>query len=78
VKNAKGIPTHTEFFCAELYAYDEYDSWGSGQYFTDDVFMCGRYICPEAEKSAREKGLKIFLVTITKKNGEHKIEVAEI
>jgi hypothetical protein len=61
----------------KLYAYDEYDSRGSGQYFTDDVFMCGRYICSEAEKSAKEKGLNIFLVTITKKNGAHKIEVAE-
>jgi hypothetical protein len=33
----------------ELLAYDEYDSHGSGRYFTDDVAMYDRYTYSEAE-----------------------------
>ncbi|GHV78763.1 hypothetical protein AGMMS49944_05540 [Spirochaetia bacterium] len=64
----------------ELYAYDEYDSWGSGRYFTDDVMMCDRYTYSEAEKEQNDKGLKIFLVTITKdgKLNTCKIEIGEM
>jgi hypothetical protein len=64
----------------ELDAYDEYDSWGSGRYFTDDVMMCERYTYSEAEERQKEKGLKIFLVTITKdgKSKPYKIEVGEM
>jgi hypothetical protein len=64
----------------ELYAYDEYDSWGSGRYFTDDVMMCDRYTYSKAEEGQKENGLRIFLITITK-NGKPnacKIEVSEM
>jgi hypothetical protein len=64
----------------ELYAYDEYDSWGSGRYSTDDVMMCERYTYSEAEERQKENGLKIFLVTITKdeKANTCKIKVSEM
>jgi hypothetical protein len=57
----------------ELSAYDEYDSWGSGHYFTDDVLMCDRYTFSEAEAEKEKRGLKIYLVTITKNEKSQKI-----
>ena len=62
----------------ELYAYDEYDSWGSGRYFTNDVFMCGRYTYSAAKTEKKKTGLKIYLVTITKAETTHNIEISEM
>ena len=59
----------------ELLAYDEYGD-GDGRYFTGDVFMCDRYNGGEADDIAKEKNLRMILVTITKKNdGNHGIEI---
>jgi hypothetical protein len=61
-----------------LLAYDEYDSRGSGRYYTDDVYMCDRFTYSEAEEEAKERNLKIYLVTIIPENEEHKTEIGEI
>ena len=61
----------------ELLAHDEYDSWGSGRYYTGDVFMCRRYTLSEAEAEQRERGHRIYLVTITKQGEERSIAIAE-
>ena len=50
----------------ELLAYDEYDSQGSGLYFTDDALMCDRYLSGEAMRIANEKKFKTFEVSIGK------------
>ena len=62
----------------ELLAYDEYDSMGSGEYFTDDVLMCNRYTYSEADAEKDNNGLKIYLVTITKIGNSHKLEISEM
>ena len=62
----------------ELLAYDEYDSWGSGRYFTDDVLMCDRYNYSDAKEKTEGKGLNVYLVTITKNETSHKIEISEM
>jgi len=52
----------------ELLAFDEYDSIGSGDYFTDDLIMVRRFTSIEAEKKVDEderyKDLKIYYVEI--------------
>jgi hypothetical protein len=62
----------------KLLAYDEYDSRGSGRYYTDDVYMCDRYTYSEAVEEAKKRNLKIYLVTITAENSEHKSEIGEM
>ena len=64
--------TRTNFFYAvgksetELFAYDEYDSQGSGIYFTDDAYMYERWnILDDAIAFAKEKKLNVYLVEIT-------------
>jgi hypothetical protein len=63
---------------SELLAYDEYDSRGSGRYFTDDAFMCDRFTMSEAEESTKQNSLKIFLVTISKNGNTHQVTVDEM
>jgi hypothetical protein len=43
----------------------ESQAGGGGKYFTDDVYMCDRLTCSEAQEKMTEKDLKLFLVTIT-------------
>jgi hypothetical protein len=50
-----------------LLAYDEYDSKGNGDYFTNDLLMINRYTRSQAEKAAAEKGLKVFLIQLDKR-----------
>jgi len=60
----------------ELLGYDEYDSHGSGCYFTDDLFMCNRYLFGKAFEIANREKLKRYEITITKtgKKYDAKIE----
>jgi hypothetical protein len=74
--------TRTNLFYAigknetELFAYDEYDSRGSGIYFTDDALMYERWnILDQAEAEAEKTGLKVYLVEITEKDGGHTVTV---
>jgi hypothetical protein len=57
---------------------DEYDSWGSGKYFTDDVYMCDRFTYSEAQERAAENGLKLFHVAIAKNKEEYKITIVKM
>ena len=59
----------------ELLAYDEYDSNGDGRYFTDDTYMCDRYVYSEAQKIAKELNLNVFIVTITAIGKNKKTEI---
>ena len=63
--------TRTNFFYTvgksetELFAYDEYDSKGSGIYFTGDALMYERWnILEEAIETAKKYKLKVYLVEI--------------
>jgi hypothetical protein len=74
--------TRTNLFYAigksetELFAYDEYDSRGSGIYFTNDVLMYERWnVWDQAEGEAKKNDLKVYLVEITEKDGEHTVTV---
>ena len=60
----------------ELLGFDEYDSHGSGLYFTDDLFMCNRYLFGKAYEIANREKLKKYDITITKtgKKYDTKIE----
>jgi hypothetical protein len=40
--------------------------------------MCERFTYSEAEEKAKETGMKILLVTITKKEGKHSVKIAEM
>jgi hypothetical protein len=81
----KGVKmTRTIFFYApgksekELFAYDEYDSLGSGIYYTDDPLVFERYnVLEDAKKVAEEHKLTVYLVRITKNDDGHRIEVEE-
>ena len=53
----------------ELFAYDEYDSKGSGIYFTGDALMYERWnILEEAIETAKKHKLKVYLVEIRTKD----------
>jgi hypothetical protein len=76
--------TRTNFFYVpgksekELFAYDEYDSQGSGIYYTDDPLMFERYnVLDDAEKVAREYNLTVYLVEIMKDGEGHRIKIDE-
>lgn len=62
----------------EFLSYDEYDSKGSGMYYSDDLLMCERYNFGEAEELAEKEGHKIYLVTIEKTDGRIITDVGEI
>ncbi|MDR2560760.1 MAG: hypothetical protein LBC63_03180 [Holophagales bacterium] len=59
----------------EFLSIDEYDSQGSGRYYSDDLLVCERYNISEAKKRAKDEGRKVFLVTIEKSDGRIKIDV---
>ncbi|MCL2212068.1 MAG: hypothetical protein FWB95_09125 [Treponema sp.] len=68
----------------ELLAYDELDSEGDGNYFTDDVNMCSCYsyyfhadrAINDYEKINKTR-LKKFDITITKVKNEYNIEISD-
>jgi len=62
----------------ELLAYDEYDSKGSGIYFTDDLFMCNRYLHGEAYKIADKEKLRNFEITITKTEKQYNTKIDDL
>ena len=50
-------------------AYDEYDSNGSGDFWTRDLDLVTRYVSSEARRVALAKGKGVWIVTITKDDG---------
>jgi hypothetical protein len=46
-------------------AYDEYDAYGSGLYYTDDWLMIERLNMGDGVSRAREHSMDLYLVTIT-------------
>jgi len=57
----------------ELLAYDEYDSKGSGEWYTDNPIMAEEYYCQQACEEAEERGLDVFLWEIAYNAEEKKI-----
>ena len=49
----------------ELLAYDEYDSEGSGKWFTDNPIMAKEYYCQGACEEAEKLKLDVFLWEIS-------------
>jgi len=45
----------------ELLAYDEYDSKGSGEWFTDNPIMANEYYIEQAVYKGTEKGLDVYM-----------------
>ena len=62
----------------ELLAYDEYDSKGSGIWFTDNPFMAKEYNCQRACEDAEKENLDVFLWEVTYDVVEKKIKREEI
>ena len=63
----------------ELLAYDEYDSKGSGKWFTDNPIMANEYNYEEAVcKGAKEEGLDVYLWEVTYDIDEKKIIKNEV
>ena len=62
----------------ELLAYDEYDSKGSGKWFTDNPIMAKEYNCQRACEDAEKEGLDVFLWEVTYDVAEKKIKREEI
>jgi hypothetical protein len=63
----------------ELLAYDEYDSEGSGNWFTDNPIMANEYNYEQAvlERSEKE-GLDVYMWEVTYDTTEKKIIKEEI
>jgi len=61
----------------KLLGYDEYDSHGSGSYFTDDLFMCNRYLFGEAYEAANREKLKRYEITITKTGSKYDTKIED-
>jgi len=61
----------------KLLAFDEYESSGSGRYFTDDIFMCARYLSDEASKIAKKNKYITYQVVITKKDKKYNTKFTE-
>jgi hypothetical protein len=57
----------------ELLAYDEYDSEGSGKWFTDNPVMANEYYCQQACEDAEKEGLDVFLWEVIYDINEKKI-----
>ena len=62
----------------ELLAYDEYDSEGSGKWFTDNPVMAEEYFCQRACEEAEKEGLDVFMREVTYDTNEKKIIKEEI
>jgi hypothetical protein len=57
----------------ELLAYDEYDSKGSGKWFTDTPIMAKEYYCQQACEEAEKERLDVYLWEVTYDIDEKKI-----
>ena len=57
----------------ELLAYDEYDSEGSGKWFTDNPIMANEYYCQEACEEAEKEGLDVYMWEAIYDTNENKI-----
>jgi hypothetical protein len=63
----------------ELLAYDEYDSEGSGKWFTDNPIMANEYNYEQAVIVGAEKeGLDVYMWEVTYDTNEKKIIKEEI
>ena len=62
----------------ELLAYDEYDSEGSGKWFTDNPMMAEEYYCQRACEEAEKEGLNVYLWEVTYNVNEKKILKEEL
>jgi hypothetical protein len=62
----------------ELLAYDEYDSEGSGKWFTDNPIMAEEYNCQRACEDAEKEGLNVYLWEVTYDSNEKQIIKEEI
>jgi len=62
----------------ELLAYDEYDSKGSGEWYTDNPIMANEYYIKEAVYEGIEKGLDVYMWEATYDTNEKKIIKEEI
>jgi hypothetical protein len=62
----------------ELLAYDEYDSKGSGKWFTENPIMAEEYNCQRACEDAEKEGLDVYLWEVTYDVNEKKIKKGEI
>ena len=62
----------------ELLAYDEYDSRGSGKWFTDNPVMAEEYYCQQACEAAEKEGLDVFLWEVSYDPDKRKIIKEEI
>ena len=63
----------------ELLAYDEYDSEGSGKWFTDNPIMANEYNFVQAVYEGAEKeGLDVYMWEVTYDTNENKIIKEEI
>jgi hypothetical protein len=63
----------------ELLAYDEYDSKGSGKWFTDNPIMANEYYIVQAINEAVEnEGLDVYMWEATYDTNEKKIIKEEI
>ena len=63
----------------ELLAYDEYDSEGSGKWFTNNPIMANEYNSEQAVyEGADEEGLDVYMWEVTYDTNEKKIIKEEI
>jgi len=62
----------------ELLAYDEYDSKGSGEWFTDNPIMANEYYIEQAVYKATEKRLDVYMWEATYDTDEKKIIKEEL
>ncbi|MDR1858840.1 MAG: hypothetical protein LBQ69_05170 [Treponema sp.] len=63
----------------ELLAYDEYDSEGSGKWFTDNPIMANEYNFEQAVyEGAAKEGLDVYMWEVTYDTNERKIIKEEI
>ena len=62
----------------ELLAYDEYDSKGSGKWFTDNPVMAEEYYCQRACEEAEKEGLDVYMWEVTYDTNIKKIIKKEI
>ena len=62
----------------ELLAYDEYDSEGSGKWFTDNPVMANEYNLGQAVETADKEALNIYIWEATYDTAEKKIVKEEI
>ena len=63
----------------ELLGYDEYDSEGSGKWFTDNPIMANEYNYEQAViEGAEKEGLDVYMWEVTYDTNEKKIIKEEI